>query len=96
MRKNLRVVTLAAVVVAVAVPVGFALSLDPRAGALPVERDLIPSARVITRSAPFLATTTAAVNELPDVPEGAKLLMIGGVLFGVAAAMRRTTGDARQ
>jgi len=95
MRKNLRVVTLAAVVVAVAVPVGFALSLDPRAGAVPAERDLIPSAQVITRSAPFLATTTAAVSGLPDLPEGAKLLVIGGVLFAAAAAMRRTTGESR-
>ncbi len=95
MRKKLRVLTLAALVAAVVVPVGFALSVDPSAETLATTRNLGPVAQVVTSRAPFLASTTAAVSELPKVPEGAKLLMIGGVLFGVAAAMRRTSGDTR-
>ena len=95
MRKKLRVLTLATVVAAVAVPVGFALSVDPHAEPSGTGRNLLPAAQVMTSRAPFLATTTAAVSGLPDVPEGAKLLMIGGALFGVAAAMRRTTGEPR-
>ena len=88
--------SLAAVVAAVAVPVGFALSIDSRAGEVGVERDHLPASQVVSRHAPLVATTTAAVSGLPDVPEGAKLLVIGGALFGVAAAMRRTSGESRQ
>lgn len=94
MRKKLRVLALAAVVAAAAVPVGFALSVDPRVEAMAVAGDL-PVTQVVVSRAPFLAATTAAVSGLPDVPEGAKLLVIGGVLFAAAAAMRRTTGETR-
>lgn len=95
MRKKLGVLALATVVAAIAVPVGFALSVDPRAEVVSARRDLLPATTVVTGRAPFLATTSAAVSGLPDVPEGAKLLVIGGVLFAVAAAMRRTTSETR-
>ncbi len=95
MRTKLRVLTLAIVVAAIAVPVGFALSVDSRAEAVAVGHDALPAAQIISRRAPFLASTTAAVSGLPDMPEGAKLLVIGGVLFAVAAAMRRSGSDTR-
>ncbi len=95
MRTKFRVLALATLVAAVVVPVGFALSVESHAEPSVTGRSLLPGAQVVTTRAPFLATTTAAVSGLPDVPEGAKLLVIGGVLFGVAAAMRRTTGDTR-
>ncbi len=95
MRKNRRVLILATIVAAVVVPVGFTLSLDSRVGAVAADRDDLPAAQVVMQRAPFLASTTAAVSGLPAVPEGAKLLVIGGLLFGVAAAMRRTTGEPR-
>ena len=95
MRTKRRVLALATLLAAAAVPVGFAWSVDPRAEALPGGRELLPATQVVTARAPFLATTTAAVNGLSDVPEGAKLLVIGGVLFAVAAAMRRTTSETR-
>ena len=87
---------MATLIAAAAVPVGFALSEDQRADAPAVGRDLVPATQVVAGHTPLLATTTAAVSGLPDVPEGAKLLVIGGVLFAVAAAMRRTTGETRQ
>ena len=96
MRKKARVLALATLTAAIVVPVGFALSVDPHAETVDSGRNLLPVAHVVTSRAPFLATTTAAVHDLPDMPEGAKLLLIGGVLFGVAAAMRRTSGDTRQ
>lgn len=96
MRKKPRVLALATLIAAAAVPVGFALSVDPRADSPSAGRELVPATQVVASHTPLLATTTAAVNGLPDVPEGAKLLVIGGVLFAVAAAMRRTTGETRQ
>jgi hypothetical protein len=96
MRKKPRVLALATLIAAAAVPVGFALSVDPHAEALALKRERVPATQVVASRTPFFATTTAAVSSLPDVPEGAKLLVIGGVLFAVAAAMRRTTGETRQ
>ncbi len=95
MRKKLRVLALAILVAAAAVSVGFALAIDPRAESEAVGSDRPITQIVASRRAPFLATTTAAVSGLPEVPEGAKLLVIGGVLFAAAAAMRRTTGESR-
>ncbi len=96
MRKKPRILALATLTAAAAVPVGYALSVDPRAEAVDVGREHVPATQVVTSHGPFVTTTTAAVSGLPDVPEGAKLLVIGGVLFAVAAAMRRTTGETRQ
>lgn len=95
MRTKLRVLILASLVAPVVVSVGFASLVDSRAEAVAVDRELAPATSLVTGGGPFLAATTAALSGLPDVPEGAKLLVIGGVLFGVAAAMRRKTDDTR-
>jgi hypothetical protein len=76
MRKRYRVLFLAALVAALVVPVGFALSLD--------------SAPVATE---FVYSAVASPSILPSwsMPDAAKLFVVGTVLFGLAAAVRRTS-----
>jgi hypothetical protein len=90
MRKRIRILLFAALVAAIVVPVGFALSLESTDRSTPSTRGLAPIAQVRMSQSPLVATTTAAVTAWPAVPEGAKLFIIGTALFGLAAAMRRT------
>jgi hypothetical protein len=98
MRKRIRILMLAAMVAAVVVPVGFALSLDPRTQAtappsslqLPLSA-VTESSRFAATSTAFAATTTAAMSAWPAIPDAAKLFVAGTVLCGLAAAMRRTS-----
>jgi hypothetical protein len=74
MRKRYRVLVLAALVAALIVPVGFALSLES--------------------PAPLMRVSSAALDApaagLPwTVPGSAKLFIVGTVLFGLAAFVRR-------
>ena len=87
MRKRIRIVGLAALVAAVVVPVGFALSLDTRRTSY--VQAPAPLADV-SATLPLVATTTAAVSSLPDIPDPAKLFAVGAMLCGIAAAMKRT------
>jgi hypothetical protein len=90
MRKRFRVLLLAAIVAAAAVPFGFALSVQT-----------VPST---THSSPGALTTTSVANTagalvrtgdsssvsfLPPMPDSAALFFVGAVLFGVAAAVRK-------
>jgi len=72
MRKRYRVLLLAALVAALVVPVGFALSLESSVS------------HAQTAAAPMVATTL-----LPPVSDGAKLLMVGTLLIGLAAFVRK-------
>lgn len=72
MRKRYRVLVLAALVAALIVPVGFALSLESP----------VPRARA---SSTAVSTTIL----LQPVPDAAKLLLVGTVLIGLAAFVRR-------
>ena len=76
MRKRYRVLFFAALVAALIVPVGFALSLD----STPVATQLVHSAVV-------------APTILPSwtMPDAAKLFFVGSVLFGLAAALKKTS-----
>jgi len=85
----MRVLLFIALVAAVIVPVGFALSLESGERAVSANHDVAPVAQVRTANSPVAATMTAVMS-LPEVPEGAKLLVIGTGLFGLAAAMRRS------
>ena len=81
---------------ALAVPLGFALSLESTP-ALPVVV-ASPSAKVgivaASSAKPHLALVHAppagARTNLPAVPDSAKLLFVGSALFGLAAVMRRS------
>ena len=78
MRKRYRVLMLAALVAALGVPVGFALSLE---GA-PVTTQFISTAMLPGAiPAPALPWT---------MPDSAKLFGVGAMLFGLAAAVRKT------
>jgi hypothetical protein len=98
-RKRYRVLFFAALVAALAVPVGFALSLDSAPIRTAHIRHLssaavAPAAAVAVTSSVVLAAPTAQlVGEralhMPVVPDAAKLLLIGSVLFGLAAFVRK-------
>ena len=80
MRKRYRVL-LFAVLAALVVPVGFALSLDSTPVATQfVHQALLPGAV----AAPALPWTWS-------MPDAAKLLGVGTLLLGLAAAVRKTT-----
>lgn len=84
MRKRFRVLLLAAIVAACAVPVGFALSLEatPETPARSAPATSSPVAAVLVGSG------ASSLSGVP-VPDSAKLLFIGSMLFGLAAAVRK-------
>jgi len=95
MRKRYRVLSLAAAVVALAVPLGFALSLEPT----------IPPTAISSRGAADAAAAPVAMMvavhagktaeyDTPSpadrtLPDAAALMFLGTVLVGLAAAVRR-------
>jgi hypothetical protein len=91
MRTRFRVLLLAAIIAAIGVPVGFALSREADAvaitphlqGAAVVASAIAPAPVVVARD------RSASTFAMPSLPDGAKLLFVGTVLFGLAAAMRR-------
>lgn len=87
MRKRYRVLLLAAIVAAVVVPVGFALSLETQPASLHVHAPVIV-ATASTAAAPALVRTEPGLADV-SVPDGAKLFVVGTMLFGLAAAVRR-------
>ncbi|MFN7914845.1 MAG: hypothetical protein U0Q55_05860 [Vicinamibacterales bacterium] len=87
MRKRLRILLLACLAAAIVVPVGFALSLESAKRASAPDRTQ-PMARVVSR--PVAMAESASTVALTGVPEWARLVGVGSVLFGLAAVMRRT------
>ena len=91
MRKRYRVL-LAAIVAALIVPVGFALSLESDSGRISSHP---PTVNAAAQPAPvstvvlLRTTSSAATPILPTLPEGARLFFVGTALFGLAAVMRR-------
>ena len=79
MRKGYRVLLLAALVAALGVPVGFAVSLD----SAPVATQFIHVG--------LLPGATTPVTVPWTMPDSAKLLGVGTLLFGLAAAVRKTS-----
>ena len=98
MRKRYRVLLFAALVAAFVVPVGFAWSVDSaqvrtaRVG----QRHTVAvasSAAALTSSvviaAPAAERAPRGVLTMPAVPDTAKLLLVGTMLFGLAAFVRK-------
>lgn len=79
MRKRYRVLLLAALVAALGVPVGFALSLD----STPVATQFISTA--------MFPGPIPAPSVPWTMPDSAKLFGVGTLLFGLAAAVRKTS-----
>jgi hypothetical protein len=91
MRKRYRILIVAALVAAVVVPLGFALSLDstPAVVAAPAAG----SVGIVAASAKTYALTYPPAAQprtfFPQLPDGIKLLFVGSALFGLAGAIRR-------
>src|SRR4051812_8017019 len=94
-RKRYRVLLFAALVAALVVPVGFALSLESPAApqttrSTIVMKPTIPAAAVV--AAPVLIHSSQAPATVPVVrtmSDSFRLLLVGTVLFGLAAFVRR-------
>jgi hypothetical protein len=98
MRKRYRVLFFAALVAAFAVPVGFAWSIDSsqvRTAHIPQRPAVaVPPASTTLTSSVVLAAPAAerapqGVLQMPAVPDSAKLLLVGTILFGLAAFVRK-------
>lgn len=88
MWKLVRIVVLAACVAAILVPVGFALSLESEPPAVLV-RHTTAAAATVQRPMPVRTSDAVSVTIFHSVPDAAKLLVLGTLLFGVAAAVRK-------
>src|SRR6185503_11294644 len=78
MRKRYRVLVFAALVAALVVPVGYALSIDSKPKTTHARYEVMPAT---------VADTSA--SEMVPMFDAAKLLCVGTVLFGLAAALRK-------
>ena len=95
MRKRYRIVILAALAAALAVPLGFALSLESTPAPTVVVASPKADIGIVAASSakPHLALVQApsrAHTNMPAVPDGAKLLFVGSALFGLAGVMRKS------
>lgn len=88
MRKRFRVLVLAAIIAAVGVPVGFALSREADAVAVTPHMQGAAVVASTIAAAPNVMARDRSTS-MPSLPDGAKLLFVGSVLVGIAAAMRR-------
>jgi hypothetical protein len=99
MRKRYRVLIFAALVAALVVPVGYALSVEsmPAATTYTHFAAVVPAASVASTAAaaavvaPIAMSTAGPQSASPvyQMPDAAKLFGIGTVLFGLAAAVRK-------
>ena len=91
MRKRYRVLFFAALVAALIVPVGYALSIDSKPKAARTRyAAVVPSAAAV--AAPVMmprVVVALPVSVNHTLSDSAKLLCIGTVLFGLAAAVRK-------
>ena len=94
MRKRFRVLVLAAIVVTIVVPVGFALTVRPeslmtrtRVG----ESTSVGSFASFALPAPVLVTAGDRDAVLDHVPDAARLFFMGAILFGLAAVVRKSS-----
>jgi hypothetical protein len=94
MRKRYRILILAALAAALAVPLGFALSVESSAPTVVVASPKADIGIVAASSAKshlaLVQTPSRARTNLPAVPDGAKLLFVGSALFGLAGVMRKS------
>jgi hypothetical protein len=91
MRRRYRVLILAAIVAAVVVRVGFALSLQSGSFQTPGVSQSAVIMNSTSASAPLLLGSNryTPVQQSPLLPDGATLLGLGTLLLALAAAVRR-------
>ena len=92
-RKRYRVVLLAALVAAFVVPVGFALSLESGTGRRNPQPETSAVRSGIAASIVVPRSTASDITQpfSHPVPDAAKLLIVGSVLIGLAAAVRKAS-----
>ena len=95
MRKRYRVLILSTITAALAVPLGFALSLESTPAPIVIVASPKADVGIVAASSakPQLALVQSPAQPrlaIPAVPDGAKLLVVGSALFGLAGVMRRT------
>jgi hypothetical protein len=91
LRKRFRVLLLAAIVAAVVVPLGFALSPDT-SSPLPAAASSRVGIVAFTTVATPITVSAATAAERPSgfaVSDAAKLFFVGTIFLGLAAAVRR-------
>lgn len=94
MRKRYRVLIFAALVAALIVPVGYALSIESTPKAPRTHYAAVIPAAATAVAAPMMMPhvgDAAAVSMMYPVSDSAKLLCIGTILFGLAAAVRKAS-----
>jgi hypothetical protein len=90
MRKRYRILAFAALVAALAVPVGYAVSLESAPFATRAHnRALRPVAAAAAVAPIALPGDRSPAHPDHPVPDAAKLLGVGTILFGLAAVLRR-------
>jgi hypothetical protein len=89
MRKRYRVLIFSAIVAALVVPLGFALSLESDSAVSDAPRGVMVVASTAVTAAPIVTKNAAAVPLLSPIPDSAKLFALGTALFGLAAAVRK-------
>jgi hypothetical protein len=91
MRKRYRVLIFAALVAALIVPVGYALSVDSKPKQARTRYTaVIPAAAAVAAPMTMSRVGDAApVSMMYPVYDSAKLLCVGTILFGLAAVVRK-------
>jgi hypothetical protein len=98
MRKRYRVLLIAAFAAALVVPVGYALSLEPQQPSARITRSPLrtPAAAAVVASPVVVHVTATAVGHdespaspLASMPDAGKLLLVGTMLFGLSALVRK-------
>ena len=84
----------AALTAALIVPVGYALSIDSKPKTTRARYEVLPPSAASVVAAPVMrphavATTAESDTALSPTSDAAKLVCIGTVLFGLAAAVRK-------
>ena len=90
LRKRYRVLLLAALVVALTVPLGFALSVPPSASPSVVERRTDSIAASVTMPTRMAVTSTAIPAGSRQMLEAIKLVALGSLLMGCASIARKS------
>jgi hypothetical protein len=93
MRKRYRILAFAALVAALAVPVGYAVSLESAPFTARTHDRALGTVAAASALAPIALRSDDRSPAHPDhgVPDAAKLFGVGTILFGLAAALRRAS-----
>jgi hypothetical protein len=95
-RKRFRVLSLAAIIAAAAVPFGFALSVPSDPVATRPDLRVVSATSTSIRMLPLVAAPQSGGSlfgtyDLDNVSDEARLLIMGAALFGLAAAVHKST-----